>query len=180
MKSLIRMQKRTKIIATLGPASSDRETIEALIRAGANVFRLNFSHGTADDHRARCTQIRAAAGALGSQVAILGDLQGPKIRIAGFANGPILLDSGASFVLDGSLDPQAGDQRQVGITYPALAGACRPGQVLLLDDGRLELAIEAIDGPRIVTRVKTGGRLSANKGINLLGGGLSAPALTDK
>ena len=174
------MQKRTKIIATLGPASSDRATIDALINAGANVFRLNFSHGTADDHRERCRQIRAAATALDAQVAILGDLQGPKIRIAGFADGPVTLRAGEPFTLDAGLGKLAGDARRVGVTYPALVDDCRPGQVLLLDDGRLELAIEEIADGRILTRVRTGGVLSANKGINLLGGGLSAPALTDK
>src|SRR5690606_15861725 len=174
------MQKRTKIIATLGPASSDRATIDALINAGANVFRLNFSHGTADDHRERCRQIRAAATALDAQVAILGDLQGPKIRIAGFADGPVTLRAGEPFTLDAGLGKLAGDARRVGVTYPALVDDCRPGQVLLLDDGRLELVIEEIADGRILTRVRTGGVLSANKGINLLGGGLSAPALTDK
>ena len=174
------MQKRTKIIATLGPASSDRATIDALINAGANVFRLNFSHGTADDHRERCRQIRAAAAGLDAQVAILGDLQGPKIRIAGFADGPVTLRPGESFTLDVSLGKLEGDAQRVGVTYPALVDDCRPGQVLLLDDGRLELVIEDIRDGRIHTRVRTGGLLSANKGINLLGGGLSAPALTDK
>ncbi|HEY8384684.1 MAG TPA: pyruvate kinase [Porticoccaceae bacterium] len=174
------MFKRTKIIATLGPASSDLATIEALIRAGANVFRLNFSHGSADDQRLRCQRIRAAAENLNTQVAILGDLQGPKIRIAGFASGSAHLVPGNTFILDTGLGAGAGDDTRVGVTYPALIHDCRPGQTLLLDDGRLELAIQAIEGNRIVTRVSSGGTLYPGKGINLLGGGLSAPALTDK
>jgi len=173
----LRMQKRTKIIATLGPASSDQGTIEALIRAGTNVFRLNFSHGSGDDHRQRCEQIRAAALVLGTQVAILGD---PKIRIAGFANGPVTLEVGDIFTLDTALGPKDGDQHQVGVTYAALIDDCKPGQLLLLDDGRLELSIDRVESGKVITRVRTGGLLSANKGINLLGGGLSAPALTDK
>ncbi len=174
------MHKRTKIIATLGPASSDESTIAALIKAGANVFRLNFSHGTAEDHRLRCIAIRQAAARLGEQVAILGDLQGPKIRIASFAQGPITLHSGDAFTLDTALDPAAGNQHQVGVTYPTLAEDCAPGQTLLLDDGRLELVIDSIEGTRIHTRVAIGGTLSSSKGINLRGGGLSAPALTAK
>jgi pyruvate kinase len=174
------MPKRTKIIATLGPASSDLDTIKALISAGANVFRLNFSHGSSDDHRERCLSIRQAAASLNQQVAILGDLQGPKIRIAGFKNGAIELRNGDSFILDTALGADAGDQYRVGVTYPQLAADCQPGQTLLLDDGRLELRIEKIDGSDIITTVSSGGRLSANKGINLRGGGLSAPALTEK
>ena len=174
------MFKRTKIIATLGPASSDLATIEALIRAGANVFRLNFSHGSADEQRQRCERIRAASASLGTQVAILGDLQGPKIRIAGFASGAANLVPGALFVLDTTLAADAGDDTRVGVTYPALIDDCKPGQTLLLDDGRLELAIESVADGRISTRVLNGGTLYPGKGINLLGGGLSAPALTEK
>lgn len=174
------MHKRTKIIATLGPASSNIETIKALIVAGANVFRLNFSHGSSDDHRQRCLDIRKAAASLNRQVAILGDLQGPKIRIAGFKDGSITLNKGDRFTLDATLDADGGDQQQVGVTYPPLAEDCEAGQTLLLDDGRLELLIERIEGSRIVTTVTTGGVLHPNKGINLRGGGLSAPALTEK
>lgn len=174
------MQKRTKIIATLGPASSNRETVAAMIEAGANVFRLNFSHGSADDHRQRCRLLRDLAGETGAHIAILGDLQGPKIRIAGFTGEAVRLEPGAAFTLDCSLDHDAGDATRVGVTYPLLAEDCKPGQSLLLDDGRLELAVEEINGDRIVTRVLTGGTLTAHKGINLRGGGLSAPALSEK
>ena len=174
------MRKRTKIIATLGPASSDADTIGKLITAGANVFRLNFSHGSADDHRHRCEQIREESARLGVHVGILGDLQGPKIRIAKFREGSITLNAGATFVLDAGLAANDGDERRVGVTYPQLADDCKPGQTLLLDDGRLELHIDAVDGGRITTTVQLGGVLSSNKGINLRDGGLSAPALTDK
>ncbi len=174
------MDKRTKIIATLGPASSDPKTITAMIEAGANVFRLNFSHGDAREHRQRAERVQEAARQLGVQVALLGDLQGPKIRIAGFRNGPVELVRDARFTLDTDLDADAGDAHRVGVTYPALTEDCHPGQYLLLDDGRLELEIERVQGSRIETRVVQGGTLSANKGINLRGGGLSAPALTDK
>lgn len=174
------MTKRTKIIATLGPASSDQDTIKQLISAGANVFRLNFSHGSADDQKLRCANIRQAAQELNTQVAILGDLQGPKIRIAKFANGGIDLKKGDIFTLNAAINDSSGDQSQVGVTYPELAKDCAPGQTLLLDDGRLELLIEDIKGKEIRTRVAVGGTLYSNKGINLRGGGLSAPALTDK
>jgi pyruvate kinase len=174
------MHKRTKIIATLGPASSDRKTIRAMIEAGANIFRLNFSHGDADEHRQRCRAAREVARELGAQIGILGDLQGPKIRIAGFRNGPVNLEAGAEFVLDCELDTTAGNAGTVGVTYVQLPRDCRPGQHLLLDDGRIELSVTRVDGSKILTKVVTGGTLSANKGINLRGGGLSAPALTDK
>jgi len=174
------MNKRTKIIATLGPASSDLETIKNLITAGANVFRLNFSHGSAEDQKQRCVNIRQAALELGTQVAILGDLQGPKIRIAKFADGGADLKIGDLFTLDASTNDAKGNQQRVGVTYPQLAEDCKEGQTLLLDDGRLELLIERIEGKEIHTRVTTGGTLYSNKGINLRGGGLSAPALTDK
>jgi pyruvate kinase len=144
------------------------------------VFRLNFSHGTADDHRQRCQTIREQAHMLGCHIAILGDLQGPKIRLAGFRDGPITLVSGDSFVLDTALGNKDGDQHSVGVTYPELAADCNGGQTLLLDDGRLELLINKVDGAKIHTTVVIGGVLSANKGINLRGGGLSAPALTEK
>jgi len=174
------MQKRTKIIATLGPSSNDQKTIEKLIEAGANVFRLNFSHGSHDDHRQRAEMVRAAAAAVGKQVALLGDLQGPKIRIAKFASGPITLEVGDPLILDCDMDQSAGNKDAVGVTYPQLASDCKPGQVLLLDDGRLELGIEAIEGNKLYTKTIIGGVLSSNKGINLRDGGLSAPALTDK
>ncbi|MAT52493.1 MAG: pyruvate kinase [Porticoccaceae bacterium] len=174
------MQKRTKIIATLGPASAEPAIIESLIRAGANVFRLNFSHGSADEHRQRCVDIRAAAARCKAEVGILGDLQGPKIRIAGFAGGPVQLKAGDTFTLDTRMASRDGNVKAVGVTYPQLIEDCRPGQVLLLDDGRLELGIQDVADGCIHTRVLVGGQLSSNKGINLKGGGLSAPALTEK
>lgn len=174
------MMKRTKIIATLGPASSDADTIHNLIRAGTNVFRINFSHGKPDEHRERARLVRQEAEKLNAHVALLGDLQGPKIRIAGFAEGQATLRQDAEFVLDTALDSESGDDTQVGCSYTQLPDDCHPGQTLLLDDGRLQLLIEKIEDTRIYTKVLVGGTLHPKKGINLLGGGLSAPALTDK
>lgn len=174
------MYKRTKIIATLGPASSDADTIGQLIAAGANVFRINFAHGSADEHRQRARLVRREADKLGVNLALLGDLQGPKIRISGFRDGRAELASGDSFVLDTEHPAAAGDKNIVGCSYKALPRDCETGQILLLDDGRLQLEIEKIAGSRIHTRVLVGGALYSRKGINLLGGGLSAPALTEK
>ncbi len=174
------MYKRTKIIATLGPASSDEATIRQLIENGVNMFRLNFSHGDHAGHRAVALRVRAVAREMAAHVALLGDLQGPKIRICSFVEKNIELIAGNVFVLDGNLDEHAGTVDVVGFTYANLSRDCKPGQVLVLDDGRIELGIESVDGERIVTRVITGGKLSAHKGINLRGGGLSAPALTEK
>lgn len=172
--------KRTKIIATLGPASSDAETITSMIEAGANCFRLNFSHGSAESHGAQADLVRSVAEKLQTEVALLGDLQGPKIRICSFAEGPIELAAGDKFALDSELDPNSGNQLEVGILYKELPNDCDAGDHLLLDDGRLELKVESISGSRIETQVVVGGKLSDKKGINLSGGGLSAPALTEK
>jgi pyruvate kinase len=177
---LKQIRKRTKIVATLGPASSDLDTIKGLIRAGANVFRLNFSHGVADDHRQRAALIHQAADELKTKVAILADLQGPKIRIAKFKDGKIKLNVGDKFTLDGTLDLSQGDQHQVGITYKKLPTDVVAGDKLLLDDGRLVLVVDSIDGEKVHCTVEVGGELSNNKGINKLGGGLSAACLTDK
>lgn len=174
------MLKRTKIVATLGPATDKPGVLEQVIRAGVNTVRLNFSHGSADDHRQRVLQVREACRKFGASVATLGDLQGPKIRIARFANGPIDLAVGDHFTLDAALDANAGDQHQVGIDYKALPTDCSTGDILLLDDGRVQLKVLGIDGSRIETEVIIGGTLSNNKGINRQGGGLSAAALTDK
>lgn len=174
------LQKRTKIIATLGPATSDQATIAKLIAAGANTFRLNFSHGSPEDHQARAQAIRQAAAETGEYVSILGDLQGPKIRICGFQTGSIVLEDGAMFCLDCDLDKTAGDENQVGMLYKKLPEDCKVGDHLLLDDGRLTLEVTAIDGAKVHTKVIHGGKLSNNKGVNLSGGGLSAPALTEK
>lgn len=174
------MLKRTKIVATLGPSTDQADVLEQLLRNGVNTVRLNFSHGSPDDHRQRAEAVRACARKLGLAVAVLGDLQGPKIRIARFQQNKIHLNAGDAFVLDATLDTQAGDQQQVGIDYKELPNDCKPGDILLLDDGRVQLRVEAINGSRIETVVTIGGPLSNNKGINRQGGGLSAAALTDK
>ncbi|WP_018862626.1 MULTISPECIES: pyruvate kinase [unclassified Thioalkalivibrio] len=172
--------RRTKIVATLGPATDTDEAMEAIIRAGVDVVRLNFSHGDPDDHRARLKRLRAAADRAGRCVGVLGDLQGPKIRIDRFSEGRVHLQEGASFALDADLDRDAGDATQVGLTYKELPQDVRPDDILLLDDGRIVLKVGAVNGGRIETTVVVGGELSNNKGINRQGGGLSAPAITDK
>jgi len=172
--------RRTKIVATLGPASSSDASLEALIRAGMDVARLNFSHGSADDHRARARQVRAIAARQGRFVALMGDLQGPKIRIARFADKQVSLKVGQAFTLSNSHPKDAGNSTIVGIDYPELVQDCRPGDELLLDDGRVVLVVDRVDGAQVHTTVMVGGVLSNNKGINRRGGGLSAPSLTDK
>lgn len=172
--------RRTKIVATLGPASDRDGVLEDMISAGVDVVRLNFSHGSADDHRRRLKAVRDAAARVGRTVAALGDLQGPKIRIARFKDEAVTLEQGQAFVIDVSLERDAGDAQRVGCDYQDLADDVTPGDVLLLDDGRLELQVERVDAPAIHTTVKVGGKLSNNKGINKQGGGLSAAALTDK
>ncbi|MCE8005013.1 pyruvate kinase [Billgrantia ethanolica] len=172
--------RRTKIVATLGPASDREGVLEAMIRTGVDVVRLNFSHGSAADHRRRLIAVRQIADRLGRSVAALGDLQGPKIRIARFRDGAVTLTEGQPFVLDMALDSDAGDASRVGCDYKQLIDDVAPGDRLLLDDGRLVLDVERIEGQQVHTVVVTGGKLSNNKGINKQGGGLSAPALTDK
>ena len=172
--------RRTKIVATLGPASDRPGVLEAMLKAGVDVVRLNFSHGSADDHRRRLTEVREIAQRLGRSVAALGDLQGPKIRISRFKEGAIHLDSGQVFVLDMAMDANSGTAERVGCDYKALIDDVAPGDRLLLDDGRVVLDVTSIVGQEVHTRVHVGGKLSNNKGINKQGGGLSAPALTDK
>lgn len=174
------MPRRTKILATLGPSSNTPEILEAMIRAGVNAVRLNFSHGTPQEHTHRVEMVRAASAKIGKDVGIIADLQGPKIRIECFANGPITLEDGAEFVLDADLADNAGDQHQVGITYKTLPGDVSAGDRLLLNDGQITMLVEKVEGPRIICRVDSGGELSDHKGINRAGGGLSADALTDK
>ena len=174
------MFKRTKIVATLGPSTDKPGVLEQLIRSGVNVVRLNFSHGSADDHRRRASEVRDLSQKLAMPVAVLGDLQGPKIRIARFSNDKIKLAVGDSFALDSSLDTNAGDQTQVGIDYKELPEDSNPGDILLLDDGRVQFKVKNVEGSRINCEVIIGGPLSNNKGINRQGGGLSAAALTDK
>lgn len=174
------MLRRTKIVATLGPSTDRPGILEQICKAGLDVIRLNFAHGTADDHRRRARQIRQIAEKTRRHIGILADLQGPKIRITRFKEGKVFLEKDARFVLDVSLDPDSGDRNQVGCLYPSLPADLMPGHVLMLDDGRVVLGVERIDGPRVECRVLVGGELSNHKGINLQGGGLSAPALTDK
>jgi pyruvate kinase len=172
------MPRNTKIVATLGPATSDAAVLSRTLAAGADVVRLNFSHGTRDDHVRRASDVRVAAQSLGREVAIMADLQGPKIRIGKFAEGRVTLEAGQPFVLDA--DCVLGDATRVGLDYADLPRDVARGAVLLLDDGLIRLVVESVDGPRIATRVEIGGVLSNNKGINRQGGGLSAPALTAK
>ena len=170
--------RATKIVATLGPASSDPHTLEALVRAGIDVVRLNFSHGTPEDHRLRVTALRAAMHTVGRTVGVMADLQGPKIRIGKFADSKIALKAGQGFILDAGC--KLGDTERVGLDYPELIEDVTAGDVLLLDDGKVVFDIERIAGNEIFCRNRHDGVLSNNKGINKQGGGLSAPALTPK
>ena len=170
--------RKTKIVATLGPASSSEEMIARLITAGVNVVRLNFSHGTAEDHIKRAEIVRQIAAKLNRPIGVLCDLQGPKIRIGKFELGKITLKMGDLFVLDA--DCELGDQFKVGLDYKNLPQEVSVGNVLLLDDGRITMSIDRVKGNQIHCVVLTGGVLSNNKGINLQGGGLAADALTKK
>ncbi|MDP0588501.1 MAG: pyruvate kinase [Candidatus Endonucleobacter bathymodioli] len=174
------MLRRTKIVATLGPATETERQLQNLLEAGVNVVRINFSHGDPDEHRIRAERVRSIATQLNLSVAILGDLQGPKIRIGRFKNGKINLPNGAEFILNPELPMDAGDETQVSIAYAKLSNDCKIGDILLLDDGCISLEVKAIKDSKIVTKTIIGGVLSNNKGINLQGGGLSAPALTEK
>ena len=172
------MQRSTKIVATLGPASNDREVLTRMIAAGVDVVRMNFSHGSAEEHLARAELVREVARALERTVGIMCDLQGPKIRIGKFEKGKVTLDQGDVFVLDAEVP--LGNQERVGLDYKELPRDVSPGSVLLLDDGRLVLDVQKVQGSQITTTVRVGGILSNNKGINRQGGGLTAPALTAK
>jgi len=172
-------RRATKIVATLGPASSDPALLEEMIRAGVNVVRLNFSHGKAQDHIDRATLVRAAAQRAGREVAIMADLQGPKIRVGKFADGKVMLEPGQKFVLDAART-ELGDIDAVGLDYKALPREVKAGDVLLLNDGLIVITVDAVKGEQVHTTVKLGGELSNNKGINKQGGGLTAPALTAK
>ena len=171
--------RATKIVATLGPASSDPALLEAMIRAGVNVVRLNFSHGTAQDHIDRAQLVREAAQRAGREVGIMADLQGPKIRVGKFAEGKVMLEPGARFVLDASRT-EPGDLSGVGLDYKELPRDVKAGDTLLLNDGLIVMTVDKVVGPAVHTTVKLGGELSNNKGINKQGGGLTAPALTAK
>ena len=173
------VRRATKIVATLGPASSDPALLEKMIRAGVNVVRLNFSHGKAQDHIDRARLVREAALRAGREVAIMADLQGPKIRVGKFADGKVMLENGAKFILDASRT-ELGDLQGVGLDYKELPRDVKPGDLLLLNDGLIVLTVERVQGEQVHTSVKIGGELSNNKGINKQGGGLTAPALTAK
>jgi len=174
------MYRRTKIVSTLGPATDEPGVLEKLVLAGVNVVRMNFSHGSPEDHMGRANKLREICEKHNRYVAILGDLQGPKIRVARFAEGPVTLTVGDKFVLDAELERDAGNKNQVGIDYKELPKDVNPGDRLLLDDGRVILTVDSVDGSCVNTIVEVGGKLSNNKGINREGGGLTAPALTDK
>jgi len=174
------MFRRTKIVATLGPATDDPKALDDLIQAGVDVVRANFSHGSAEDHLRRAEQVRDRARAHGRQVGVLADLQGPKIRTERFKAGKVNLNEGDRFILDGACATNDGDEERVGITYKELSNDVNRGDTLLLDDGRIVLWVEEVEGQEIICKVQVGGALSNNKGINRMGGGLSAAALTDK
>ena len=173
------MTRATKIVATLGPASSDPQVLENLLRAGVDVVRLNFSHGKAQDHIDRATLVRETAARVGKPVALMADLQGPKIRVGKFVDGKVMLVGGQPFVLDAQRT-EPGDLGAVGLDYKELPRDVKPGDKLLLNDGLIVLVVEAVRGEQVHTVVKVGGELSNNKGINKAGGGLTAPALTAK
>jgi len=169
--------RRTKIIATLGPATDSADVLRAVIEAGADILRINLSHGSHLEQAARAQQVREVARASKKEVAILADLRGPKIRIEHFDNGKIRLESGDSFTLDASERPPRGNQSGVGVTYKGLADDVTPGDLLMLDDGLLSMRVVSIKDKKIICEVETGGLLGDRKGINVKGGGLSLPGI---
>lgn len=177
---MIAVMRRTKIVATLGPATESDQALDSLIKAGVDVVRLNFSHGSAEEHRARAEKVRAIGKANHRHLGILADLQGPKIRIERFRDGPIRLANGDNFCLNADCGVGDGDQNQVGITYKTLPNEVKKDDLLVLDDGRIVLRVKSVEGPKIRCSVMVGGQLSNSKGINLKGGGLTAAALTEK
>ncbi len=174
------MQRRTKIVATLGPATDDPKILDKLIEAGVDVVRLNFSHDRHEVHAKRAEAARERCQAHGKHIGVIVDLQGPKIRIGKFKNGPVTLTEGDKFVIDASHPLDAGTTERIGTTYKSLPQDVSRGSTLLLDDGRISLWVENVEGTEVVCRVVNGGELDNNKGINRQGGGLSAAALTDK
>ena len=176
------MYRGTKIVATIGPASTDFNILVNMIRAGVDVVRLNFSHGKAQDHIDRANLVRRAAAECGREVAIMADMQGPKIRVGKFEEGKVFLEQGAKFILDAKWgeNGELGNIERVGLDYKALPRDVRPGDKLLLNDGLIVLIVDKVAGDEVHTTVKVGGELSNNKGINRAGGGLTAPALTAK
>jgi pyruvate kinase len=174
------MFRRTKILATLGPATDDPKVMDKIIEAGVDVVRINFSHGTPEEHLNRAEKLRSRARAFGRQVGVLADLQGPKIRIERFNDGPIQLNEGDQFIFDAKLGKSDGDQHRIGISYKELVNDVKRGDNLLVDDGRLIFWVDGVEDHKVITKVVVGGQLSDRKGINLQGGGLSARALSDK
>ena len=174
------MLRRTKIVATLGPATDRDNNLEKIIRAGANVVRLNFSHGVAQDHKDRAQAVRDIAKRLNKHIAILADLQGPKIRVSTFKEGKVTLEVGAKFILDAKMEKGQGDVNAVGIDYKELPQDVSPNDLLLLNDGLIQLTVDKVVDHLVHCTVTVGGVLSNNKGINRLGGGLTAPSFTDK
>ncbi|MEX1995042.1 MAG: pyruvate kinase [Steroidobacteraceae bacterium] len=174
------MPRRTKIVATLGPATDSERALADLMAAGVDLVRVNFSHGGYEDHAKRIERTRKAAAKAGRVVGILGDLRGPKVRIERFATGSATLIEGESFALDASFDPEAGTDKIVGVAYESLPRDVQKGDTLLLNDGLISVEVVKVEGTRVHTRVLTGGELSDKKGLNKQGGGLSAGALTDK
>jgi pyruvate kinase len=172
--------RRTKIVATLGPATDDPAVLTEMMRSGLDVARINFSHGGKDEQRRRIVAIRAAAEEVGRPIGILADLSGPKIRIESFEKGKIILAEGQPFALDIALDPAAGNEREVGCAYKDLIKDVKAGDTLLLADGYIVLEVSSVKGTRIECITRAGGELSNRKGLNKQGGGLSAPALTEK
>jgi pyruvate kinase len=174
------MLRRTKIVATVGPATDDLGVLTGMMREGVDVVRLNASHGTVEDRRRRLALVREAAQIADRCVGILLDLSGPKIRIECFREGRVMLKEGRPFTLDTALDPKGGTIEAVGVAYKDLPSDVSPGDVLLLNDGQIVLDVERVSGTRIDTRVRAGGELSDRKGLNRQGGGISAPALSDR
>lgn len=173
-------QRRTRIVATLGPATDPPEVLEAVLRAGVDVVRLNFSHGDPSAQIARGEAVRAMAAKIGREIGILADLPGPKIRIETFVDGKVQLKAGQRFDLIASVEAPPGDATQVGVSYLELPADVVPGDVLLLDDGLVQLRVERVEGERIITTVLGDGVLSNRKGLNKQGGGLSLGALTER
>jgi pyruvate kinase len=171
---------RTKIVATVGPASSSVDVLTRLISNGCSVFRINFSHGSHDSHAESIANIRQASKALQQSVAILGDLQGPKIRIGAIVGEKIELSLGQQLILDSDIDDELGSADGISYRCATLAESCSPGRVLMLDDGRVQLEVVSIAGNAITTKVIAGNSLSSRKGLNLRGGGLAEDALTIK
>jgi pyruvate kinase len=171
--------RRTKIIATLGPATDDPRVLEGVMKAGATIFRLNMSHGSAEEQRERACKVREVSAKLGLEVALLADLQGPKIRVERFASGGVELAPGDLFTLDAEDPRTPGDRSRVGVSYAGLPGDVKPGDTLLLDDGLIAMRVESVEGGKVRCRVEHGGVLKDRKGLNLKGGGLSISGLAE-